>query len=657
MYDDPTYTGLEAFVAELVHAGVEHACVMPGARSTPLALMLATQPGLHAWSHIDERSGAFFALGIAKVTRRPVVVVCTSGTAAANLLPAAIEAFYAHVPLLLLTADRPPELRDCGAPQTIDQIKLYGTHVKWFAEVGTADAGLRYFRTLACQAVARACATPPGPVHLNFPFREPLMPASGPPPVEETVDKREPHPSRRSQNPSTRREKSAPAQEGPPQGERKLFFEDNNRTARPEEPHAFGGVSKGARWRESTLSETEGASAADGPLGPLTPVANAIAFPPEHTVQTLAVALAATSRGLIACGPQDCGDDFPAAVAGLAKLIGYPVLADPASQVRSGAHDTSLVIDAYDAVFRDGVSAHGLAPEVVLRFGPLPTSKAFAAFLQQHPSCRHIVVDPLAPWSDPTSSAAELLPWDPVATCAALRRHLGDIIDRSGNHWQTEWLRAARRVRQAIEAQLDALNELFEGKVFAELARLLPDGACLYAGNSMPIRDLETFWPVGSRHIRFLCNRGANGIDGFISSGLGAAAVSEHPLVIVAGDLAFYHDLNGLLAAKRHGLRATIIVINNDGGGIFSFLPQGGCGDQVAEYFFTPHGLDFRGAAEMYGCVFTRVASWEQFRSAVSASLSQRQTTVIEVPSDRQRNLELHQRIWARAADALRDCP
>jgi 2-succinyl-5-enolpyruvyl-6-hydroxy-3-cyclohexene-1-carboxylate synthase len=385
MHDDPTYAGLEAFVVELVRAGMEHVCIMPGARSTPLALTLATQPGVRAWSHIDERSGAFFALGIAKATGRPVAVVCTSGTAAANLLPAAIEAFYAHVPLLLLTADRPPELRDCGAAQTIDQIKLYGAHVKWFTEGAMADAGPRYFRTLACQAVARACAAPAGPVHLNFPFREPLMPALGSPAIAATD-----------------------------------------------------------------------ARAADGPSRPSTLVCNVIASPPERAVQTLAAELAATSRGLIACGPQDGAVDFPAAVVGLAEIIGYPVLADPTSQVRSGAHDTSLVVDAYDALFRDETSARRFSPDVVLRFGPLPTSKAFATFLQQNPACRQIVVDPLTPWSDPTSTAAELLPWDPVVTCGALSRHLGNTIDRSGNSWRTEWLTAAHRARQAIEGHLDS---------------------------------------------------------------------------------------------------------------------------------------------------------------------------------------------------------
>jgi 2-succinyl-5-enolpyruvyl-6-hydroxy-3-cyclohexene-1-carboxylate synthase len=587
MYEhDPGFAGLEAFVAELAHAGVAHACIMPGARSTPLAVTFATHPALRSWSHVDERSGSFFALGIAKATRRPVAVVCTSGTAAANLLPAAVEAFYAHVPLLLLTADRPPELRDCGAGQTIDQIKLFGTHVKWFAEVGTAEAGLRYFRTLACRAVARACARPPGPVHLNFPFREPLVPR-------------------------------------------------------------VASVPHGA----------ELLARATNAQGPYTVVHDACAAPPETAVQALAATLAATPRGLIACGPQDSEAGFAVAVARLAKLVGYPILADAASQLRAGRHDTSLVMDAYDTVLRDETFARSVSPDVALRFGPMPTSKAFASYLQQHPRCRQIVIDPLTFWNDPISMASEILPWEPVTACNALCHCLSSneigSVRRADERWRTQWLAAAHRVRAALERQLNSLNELFEGKVFGELSRLLPDGTWLYVGNSMPIRDLESFWPTGPRAIRFLCNRGANGIDGFVSSGLGAAAVSDQPVVIVTGDLGFYHDLNGLLAVKRHGVRATIIVINNDGGGIFSFLPQGDCGEPMAEYFFTPHGLDFRGAAEMYGCAFTRVASWDQFRAAVTSSLQAERTSVIEVPSERRRNVELHRQIWTAASQAL----
>ncbi|MFQ5665620.1 MAG: 2-succinyl-5-enolpyruvyl-6-hydroxy-3-cyclohexene-1-carboxylic-acid synthase [Candidatus Binatia bacterium] len=588
---DPTFAALEVFVDALVRAGLQHVCIAPGARSTPLALVMISHPDLQAWSHVDERSGAFFALGIAKATRQPVAMVCTSGTAAANLLPAIIEAFYAHIPLLVFTADRPPELHDCGANQTIDQTKLYGTHVKWFTEVGTADAGERYFRALGCRAVATAGATPPGPVHLNFPFREPLVPkpaASGEP----------------VRSASGRRIAEAVAQQG-------------TYTVR----HA------------------------------------AVAAPSEATVRELAATLSGTPHGLIACGSYDAGAAYAAAITCLAERLRYPIFADPTSQVRTGRHHCALMIDTYDALLRDDALATVWAPDVVVRFGPMPASKAFLRYLQRHPRCRHVVIDPLGGWNDPTGMAAEIVPCDPVATCDALCRciptHPSGPRQVQDDDWCAQWCLRDQRARVALARQVDGVTELFEGKVFTELARLLPDGAALYVGNSMPVRDLESYWPSGTRAVRMLCNRGASGIDGFISSGLGAAAVADQPVVMVTGDLGFYHDLNGLLAAKRYGLRATIIVINNDGGGIFSFLPQAACGEGFTEYFLTPHGLDFRGAVEMYGCMFRRIASWEQFRDAVAAALDADRTTVIEVPSNRARNVELHQQVWAAIARAV----
>jgi 2-succinyl-5-enolpyruvyl-6-hydroxy-3-cyclohexene-1-carboxylate synthase len=587
MYEhDPTFAAIEVFVDALVAAGVQQVCIAPGARSTPLALLMSRHPTLRAWSHIDERSAAFFALGMAKALQRPVAVVCTSGTAGANLFPAIIEARYAHVPLIILTADRPPELRDCGAPQTIDQIKLYGDHVKWFAEVGSVEAGVPYFRTLAHRAAAMASATPPGPVHLNFPFREPLVP-------------RQPVDCQRA--------------------------EDRTGSTSP----------------------------------PVLPVVKhpALAVPFETTIRTLAATLARRPRGLVVCGPWNADSRYAESITRLAGVMRYPILAEPTSQVRCGAHDTSAVIDRYDALLRDDRFAHTMSPDIVLRFGPMPTSKAFLQYTQRHSHGLHIIIDPLDPWNDAALLASELLPCDPVAVCDALCGHLtadelpqAPLRDRT---WCTQWREANERAGAAIDRQLDQLTELFEGKVFAELAALLPDDTWLYVGNSMPVRDLDSFWPRGARRVRILCNRGANGIDGFVSSGLGAAAVSDQPVVMVTGDLGFYHDLNGLLAAKRHRLRATIIVINNDGGGIFSFLPQAECGAEFAEYFLTPHGLDFRGAVEMYGCAFTRIASWEQFRAAVETSLHADGTTVIEVPSERTRNVELHRQLWAAAAQAL----
>lgn len=578
---DPTYAALRAFVSELVAAGVAHACVMPGARSTPLALTCAAEPRLRVWSHIDERAGAFFALGIAKTTWRPVLVVCTSGTGAANLLPAAVEACYARVPLLLLTADRPPELRDCGAPQTIDQIKLFGAHVKWFAEAAMAEAGEPYFRSLAQRALAHACTRPRAPVHINFPFREPLMPRHG---LAELLRQDE--------------------------------VVDRPRYAVP-----------------------------------------AVAAPPPEAVRQLGETLAAARRGLIVCGPSNAGAEVAAGIVQLAAVLNWPVLADPTSQVRSGPSDTRLVVDTYDALLRDEAFATAMAPEVVLRFGPLPTSKAFLTFLQRHPSCRHIVIDAETSGNDPTFSAEGFLVWDVVATCDALRAQLTDVATVADAQWCQRWLAAAACARTAIQARMRATRELFEGKVCSELGELLPDGAIVYVGNSMPVRDLEAFWPVGSGAIRFLCNRGANGIDGFISSGLGAAAVSDTPVVIITGDVALCHDLGGLLAAKRHRVRATIIVINNDGGGIFAFLPQAECRDAFADLFYTPHGLDVRTAAELYGCAFARIASWEQFRGCVRAALAADRTSIIEVPSDRQRNVELHRELWTVVGRALREVP
>jgi len=562
------------FAGELAALGVQHVCICPGARSTPLALAFAAEPGMRVWSLVDERSAAFFALGIARASGRPPALVCTSGTAAANFFPAVIEASCARVPLLVLTADRPPELRDCGAPQSIDQIKLYGSHVRWFAEAGMPDAGEPYFGALAGRAVAAATGTPAGPVHVNFPFREPLMPASS---------------------------------------------------------------------GEITVGRTAAAA-------PATRIYPARFAPAAEALDALCAALAQARRGLIVCGPLD-EPGFAEAVTALAVRLGLPVLADPLSQVRCGAHDLTPVVAHYEALLRRNALGEHAQPDVVLRFGAMPRCKPLLQFLQQL-DCPQWVVDAALPWSDPTLRAAAIVRADAVAVCQALLARL-----ESAPHWSAidacprsaavaALVDADRHAGDGLRARLRASRELNEPRVFVELAGLLPDGTLLYAGNSMPVRDLEAFWPVNRRHVRFLCNHGANGIDGFVSSGLGAAAAHDGPVVMVTGDLGFYHDLNGLLAAHRHRLRATVIVLDNGGGGIFSFLPQAGCGAAFEELFATPHGLDFRHAADLYGAAFHRIASWEQFTDTVAAALGAERLTIIEVPCERERNVELHRELW-----------
>lgn len=574
-----------AFVDELARSGVHHVCLAPGSRSTPLALMIARHPEITLWTHLDERSASFFALGLAKARREPVALVCTSGTAAANFFPAVIEARYGRVPLLVLTADRPPELRDVGAPQAIDQIQLYGHHVKWFVEVATPEATpgqLRYVRMLAGRAAATALASPSGPVHLNFPFREPLVPL----PVE----------------PGSGHEL---AWNGRPDGR------------------------------------------------PYVTLTQATRVPEPGQLTELADALAQARRGLIICGPQD-DPELAGSVTRLANRLGFPVLADPLSLVRCGNHDRSTVIASYDAFLRDERINTVLAPDLILRFGAMPTSKPLLLYLQRYPGCPQMLVDGGDGWNDSALLASQVVHADPRRLSEALLAEPGDraIPDLT---WLSAWKAIDCQARTAIETRLEETKEPFEGRAFAELAQLLPDGSTLYAGNSMPVRDLDTFFPADGRSIRFLANRGVNGIDGVVSSALGASAGGDGPLVLVIGDISFYHDMNGLLASKRYGLNATIVLLNNDGGGIFSFLPQAAEPEHFEELFGTPHGLDFRPVAELYGATYTRVDTWDDFRDAVQRGLTSDGLDIIELRTDRDRNVTLHREIWRAVSASLSD--
>lgn len=576
-----------AFAAELARAGMRHAVVCPGSRSTPLALALAEEAGIRVWLHVDERSAAFFALGMARALGEPVAVLCSSGTAAANFLPAVVEAFLSRIPLIVLTADRPPELRDIGAAQTIDQVRLYGGHVKWYHELPvpewTADL-LRQVRLAASRATATALAAPRGPVHLNFPFREPLVPRPG---------------------------EAVPALA---------------------DPVAAAGRADGRAFAR---------------------VATGLPRPADATLDALARELAGAERGLIICGPQDDPALAPA-LATLAGALGYPLLADGLSQARGGPHDRALVIDTFDAFLRDDATCRALAPEVVLHFGAPPTSKPLAQYLARYPTCRVVLIDGGAGWRDPSFLASDVLHADPIAVCAGLAARVG-TGPSARSAWTASWLDTAARTRAAIDADLGRDDEFFEGRVFSELGALLPEGAILYAGNSMPVRDLDTFLPAGERAVRCLSNRGANGIDGVVSSTLGVAAVGDRPTVLVIGDLSFYHDLNGLLAGKLHGLRATIVVVNNDGGGIFSFLPQASAvaPERFEQLFGTPIGLDYAAAAALYGATFHRAADWGDFREAVAAGLCGDGVAIVEVNTDRLANVPRHRAVWAAVARAL----
>ncbi len=556
---------LRAFCDELARCGAAHACTSPGSRSSPIVLALAREPALHATSHIDERSAAFFALGVAKATGRPAILACTSGTAAANYAPAVVEADNARVPMIVLTADRPPELRDNGAGQAIDQLKLYGDAVRWFVEVGVEDAtagNLRWIRALACRAYQTAIGPHPGPVHLNFPLREPLV-SDGPLPPD-------PVPGRSGHRP----------------------------------------------WLTATHADAAIA---------------ARALPP---------------RGVVVAGREERDPEFGCAVAGFAQRLGYPLLAEPGSGARRGA----AAIATYDLLLRDPAFTATARPDLVLRVGDLPTSKPLRTWLAGLSDIEQIVIDPEQAWQDPAGVLCErilaaprtvLEAWSPagLGTAAADPR------------WLQLWRAADTRIASVIEAELgDAISEPL---VARRLGEWLPAEANLVVASSMPIRDVELFLGTGDDLPRVLANRGANGIDGTVSTALGIAAAECGPTVLLIGDVALAHDLGGLLAAQRLSLTLTIVLINNDGGGIFSFLPVATEADAFEQHIATPHGLDFRHAAALYGCAHVPATDAVGLHAALDTSIRDGGTTIIEVRTDRQANLALHRRVADRALASL----
>ena len=592
---NPTYAYVGAFVDELQRAGVRNVVICPGSRSTPLAMAFAAQPAIRTWMHVDERSAAYFALGMAKQLRQPVAILCTSGTAAANFLPAVVEAKLTHVPLLVLTADRPHELRDNGAPQSIDQNRLYGTYAKWFVDLAlpeATNAALRYIRTIAARASALTQAVPAGPVHLNFPFREPLLP------------------------------EPVPDQPMPQVAQRDLIA-----------------------WRGRANN------------APYINVRNASASAPTATtIAHIMDLVQGVQRGLIIVGPIDV-PSLAEPIVRLAQHLGYPILADPLSQLRCGEHDQAMVLSSYDAFLRIDSFIESAQPELVLRFGAVPTSKPLQLYLKRYASCPLLVIDGHEGWEEPTQLASELIHADPAALCqgllAVLKQPDGELPFSQA--WISMWRDADRITRQTIQSAVQDFPKLFEGRVFTELSGLLPDDTTLYAGNSMPVRDLDTFFYCTVQRIHTMGNRGANGIDGVVSSALGASAAAgqNKPTILVLGDLSFYHDLNGLLAARLHGLNLTIVLINNDGGGIFSFLPQAAYQEQFEQLFGVPTGLDFRLAVQMYGGQYERVENWEQFRKLVSRAVRSKGLHIIEVQTERASNVTMHRQLWEVVGKAI----
>ncbi|KPV43695.1 2-succinyl-5-enolpyruvyl-6-hydroxy-3-cyclohexene-1-carboxylic-acid synthase [Alicyclobacillus ferrooxydans] len=566
---------VHTFIDELWQFGVRHICISPGSRSTPVTISAATHGGFQLHTLLDERSSAFFALGLARRLAQPVLLVCTSGTAAANYHPAVMEALQSRVPLLVLTSDRPPELYHVGANQTVPQIEMFGTHVKWSVQMPVPEDTKtihRHAAATAWRAAAVAMSQPQGPVHINWPFREPLIPSARIPNNQETA-----------------------------------------------------GADKLQR----------------GPLG-LSLLGVAELEPAASVVLGIASLIDAAKRPLIVAGPQE-GVDVAGAVLRLASKIQAPILADPLSQVRThlSASDRVEIVDTYDWFIGPDFNALP-QPDLILRFGRTPTSKGLLQYLGSLVEARQVVCSEGPEWMDASVSATDVVISDPTRLIDRLLEQPTQNAFDGGwlQRWETYNQRVRALVQEAANASFfdgDATEQQaslpFEGRLWLELAPHLVAGANVFVGNSMPIRDMDGFFLArcGAKcQLRVFGNRGVSGIDGIVSSAAGTAAAYRERTILVLGDVSFYHDLNGLLAVMREKLPLSIILVHNDGGGIFTGLPQAEV-RETFDYFQTPHGLDFRSAVEMYDGLFLTASDWTTFSNHLFAAMQTEGVAVVEL--------------------------
>lgn len=567
------------FADELARTGIDAVCIAPGSRSTPLTEAFDRHDDIETFSHLDERSAAYFALGRARRTGEVTPIVCTSGTAAANFHPAVIEASQARVPMLVLTADRPPELRDSGANQTVDQEKLYGDAVRWYKDMPepeATDRKLRSLRTTAARAVSEATGVDAGPVHLNFPFRKPLEPTYVEGDVPADLDS-----------------------------------------------EALDGRSGSRPYVKTTAGAPE--------------------LSDDH-LRKLADDLA-VDRGLVVAGPADPPGFNAEAVAAFAHATGFPVVVDPLSGLRFGGHTrTTTVLGGYDAYLDERVTADWADPEVVVRIGASPTSKALRKYLART-DARQYLVDPTGRWREAEFGATDLVEAEP----SVLAWRLSQLIrNRPDESWNALWTDAEDAYWDLVDDETDA----FEGRVAADVADLAPEPSTLFVSNSMPVRDLDRFARPSTKSRTVLGNRGASGIDGIVSSALGAGSAATDHLTLLTGDLAYYHDMNGLLALGRLGVDATIVLVNNDGGGIFHMLPIEVYEPPFTDQFKTPHGLDFAATEDLYDLSFASVDP-DDFRDAYAESVATDGTDVIEVRTDAESSHRVRERIAERAIERL----
>ena len=574
---------IAALVDEFYQLGVRHAVFSPGSRSTTMAMLFKEHEGFETYMNIDERSAGFMALGIAKAHKEPTVLVCTSGSAVAHYLPAILEAQYSGIPLIVLSADRPHTLLHVGAPQTVDQHKIFGTAVNYFEELAVPQEShyYTYPRQVARKAYMKAMDTKKGPVHINVPLFEPLVPEL-------------------SRN----------------------HFEAGRssfKVVKPNYSSVFGCDNRNN----------------------LTHINNVIDVAHNNdSTKEINDLLERYERILILAGPQIDVDEADM-IRSFGEALQAPIFADPLSNVR-GCDTSKVVISTYDALLAGQALWNELKPDCVIQFGQIVVSKRVQQMLASWTDVEYIEVNPTMDSMNPTGKTTMH-----VQASIDVFTHL-----HGKNNNSDTYLNIWRRLEQAGKKQLSlAIDEphCFEGRTIRELQKKIPEDGQIFVANSMTIRDFDYFWFSGESKAVLYGNRGVNGIDGTISTALGLAANGK-PTYLVTGDLSLFHDLNGLAVATTHNLNLTIILHNNDGGGIFEYLPQKGT--KHFDYLFsTSQGLDYSGAAKLYGCGYTKISSPDELSSVLAKIGQESGVHIIEIPTNREYSRELHKKYTKVSVD------
>lgn len=571
-------------VEELVRNRVDYFCLSPGFRNSPLTVSIARNKKAHSVIHYDERGAAFHALGYARATRRPAVLICTSGTAAADFMPAVIEASMDMVPLIVLTADRPPELRNTGANQTIDQVKLYGGYVRWFCDLPCPDADIEpgFVLTTVDQTVYRATRPPAGPVHINCMFREPLAPI----------------------------------------GPKKDFARH------------LSGIK---RWMKDQ--------------SPYTEYMYVPSAPDAETIAKATTIISEADKGIIVVGRLRNSEEQEA-VKMVACHLNWPTFPDISSGLRLGVTSDNLIA-YYDQVLLSNEFAESCQPLTVVHFGSIPTSKRLQQFLKKNRLSEYIMVAG-HPWRyDPSHRVTMRIEADVEEFC----KQLLALIEqpRANRPWLEQFTTASDIVGRILHEVIDDDDRMSEPSVSRLISQNIQQNSGLFVSNSMPIRDMDMYAAPHGSVVTVACNRGASGIDGIIASATGFACGLNKPVTLLIGDLAFLHDVNSLalLKSAAHPHPLVIVVINNDGGGLFSFLPIAQVKEAFEPFFGTPHGLSFDKAADMFGLDYCCPDSKESFISSYLSAQNENRSAIIEIKSDRAENYRFHQVVQEKIISAL----